>query len=162
MTTGRSSLWTFRRTKRSCWTASEARRWRFRRPSSRANAREVGLYVLRSPDGAERTRISLYPQDNRRFDTSSLQIDGAEASLRGDVFARTPETGPIRMAQDEPLRLRIFVDRSIVEVFANDRQCLTLRVYPQREDSSGVSVFARGNSARLASFDIWQMRSIWD
>ena len=24
-------------------------------------AREVGLYVLRSPDGAERTRISLYP-----------------------------------------------------------------------------------------------------
>ena len=46
------------------------------------NAREVGLYVLRSPDGAERTRISLYPQDNRRFEMSSLQIDGAEASLR--------------------------------------------------------------------------------
>ena len=126
------------------------------------NTREVGLYVLRSPDGAERTRISLYPQDNRRFDTGSLQIDGAEASLRPDVFARTPETGPIRMARDEPLNLRIFVDRSIVEVFANDRQCLTLRVYPQREDSAGVSVFARGSDARLASFDIWQMRSIWD
>ncbi len=126
------------------------------------DAREVGLYVLRSPDGAERTRISLYPQDNRRFDTSSLQIDGAEASLNADVFARTPETGPIRMAQDEPLRLRIFVDRSIVEVFANDRQCLTLRVYPQRDDSAGVSVFARGSDARLASLDVWQMRSIWD
>ena len=66
------------------------------------------------------------------------------------------------MAQDEPLHLRVFVDRSIVEVFANDRQCLTLRVYPQREDSGGVSVFARGSGARLASFDIWQMRSIWD
>ena len=126
------------------------------------DAHEVGLYVLRSPDGAERTRISLYPQDNRRFDTSSLQIDGAEASLRSDVFARTPETGPIMMAQDEPLRLRIFVDRSIVEVFANDRQCLTLRVYPQRDDSAGVSVFARGSDARLASLDAWQMRSIWD
>lgn len=126
------------------------------------NAREVGLYVLRSSDGAERTRISLYPQDNRRFDTGSLQIDGAEASLSPDVFARTPEQGPIKMAQDEPLRLRIFIDRSIVEVFANDRQCLTLRVYPQREDSAGVSVFARGSSARLASFDIWRMRSIWE
>ena len=34
------------------------------------DAREVGLYVLRSPDGAERTRVSLYPQDNRRFDMS--------------------------------------------------------------------------------------------
>ena len=126
------------------------------------DAREVGLYVLRSPDGAERTRISLYPQDNRRFDTSSLQIDISEGSQSADVFARTPEIGPIKLAQDEPLRLRVFVDRSIVEVFANDRQCLTLRVYPQREDSSGVSVFARGGDARLASFDIWQMRSVWD
>ena len=78
------------------------------------------------------------------------------------MFARTPEIGPLRLAQDEPLRLRIFVDHSIVEVFANDRQCLTLRTYPEREDSSGVSVFARGSDARLASFDIWQMRSIWD
>ena len=126
------------------------------------DAREVGLYVLRSPDGAERTRVSLYPQDNRRFDMSSLQIDGSEASLNPDVFARTPETGPIRMGQGEPLRLRVFVDRSIVEVFANDRQCLTLRVYPQRDDSAGVSVFARGSGARVASLDVWRMRSIWE
>ena len=66
------------------------------------------------------------------------------------------------MAQDEPLRLRVFVDRSIVEVFANDRQCLTLRVYPQRDDSAGVSVFARGSGARLASLDVWRMGSIWE
>ncbi len=125
------------------------------------NAREVGLYVLRSPDGAERTRISLYPQDHRRFGISSLQIDISEASISPEVFARTPETGQIRMAQNEPLRLRVFIDRSIVEVFANDRQCLTLRTYPQREDSTGVSVFARGSGARLTSLDAWQMSSIW-
>lgn len=124
-------------------------------------AREVGLYVLRSPDGAERTRVSFYPQDNRRFDTGSLQIDISEASTGADVFARTPETGPLRLSPDEPLRLRIFVDRSIVEVFANDRQCLTLRAYPRRDDSAGVSLFARGGDARLASMDIWQMRSVW-
>lgn len=124
-------------------------------------AREVGLYVLRSPDGAERTRVSFYPQDNRRFDTGSLQIDISEASLGADVFARTPETGPLRLSPGEPLRLRIFVDRSIVEVFANDRQCLTLRAYPRRDDSAGVSLFARGGDARLASMDVWQMRSVW-
>ena len=126
------------------------------------DAREVGMYVLRSPDGKERTRVSLYPQDHRRFDTSSLQIDISEGSQSADVFARTPETGPIKLAQDEPLRLRVFVDRSIVEVFANDKQCLTLRTYPQRNDSSGVSLFARGSGARLAAFDIWQMASIWE
>ncbi len=125
------------------------------------DAREVGLNVLRSPDDAERTRISLFQRDHRRFGISSLQIDVSEASLSGDVFARTPEIGPITLADGEPLRLRVFVDRSIVEVFANDLQCLTVRVYPERDDSTGVSVFARGAPARLASLQAWQMRSTW-
>ena len=124
-------------------------------------AREVGLNVLRSRDATEQTRISLYRQGRRAFGISELQIDVSEASLGRDIFARAPEIGPLRLAPDEPLRLRVFIDRSIVEVFANDRQCLTLRTYPRRIDSRGVSVFARGNSARLASFDIWQMRSVW-
>ncbi len=124
-------------------------------------AREVGLYVLRSPDGRERTRISFYRQAYRRTDESALQIDVSESSLRGDVYARTPETGPLRLAEGEPLQLRVFVDRSIVEVYANGRQCLTIRAYPQREDSNGVSLFARGGEARLNSLDAWQMTSIW-
>ena len=124
-------------------------------------AREVGFYVLRSPDGSERTRVSLYPNDHRRFDTSSLQIDVSESSTRGDVWTRSAEIGPLALGQDEPLELRVFIDRSVIEVFANDRQCLTIRVYPGREDSRGVSLFARGGNARLLSLDCWQMRSIW-
>ena len=125
------------------------------------SAREVGLYVLRSPDGAERTRVSLYPNDHRRFGTSSLQIDVSESSLAPGVWPRSPEIGPLELPSGEPLELRIFIDRSVIEVFANDRQCLTLRVYPQREDSRGVSLFARGADARLLSLDCWQMRSVW-
>ena len=110
------------------------------------------LPVLRSPDGSERTRVSLYPNDHRRFETSSLQIDVSESSTRGDVWARSSEIGPLALAQDEPLELRVFIDRSVIEVFANDRQCLTVRVYPgRREDSRGVSLFARGGNARLVS-----------
>ena len=124
-------------------------------------AREVGLCVLRSPDGAERTRISLFQREGQRPGTSALQIDVSEASLRTDVFARPPETGPFALDAGELLRLRIFVDRSIVEVFANERQCLTLRAYPEREDSSGVCVFARGGAAKLVSLDMWHMHSVW-
>ena len=57
--------------------------------------------------------------------------------------------------------MRVFIDRSVIEVFANDRQCLTVRVYPEREDSRGVSLFARGGGAKLASLECWRMRSIW-
>ena len=86
-----------------------------------------------------------------------MQIDVSQSSLRGDVFARSPETGPIHLPDGDPLRLRVFVDRSIVEVFANERQCLTVRVYPEREDSVGVSAFARGGVARLASMAAWEI-----
>jgi len=125
------------------------------------SAREVGLYVFQSPDGSEQTRISFYHNTGLYSPLSALQIDVSESSLRSDVFARTPEIAPFTLKDGEPLELHIFIDRSIVEVFANKRQCLTVRVYPQRKDSNGVSVFARGDSAKLVSFDAWQMHAIW-
>ena len=44
----------------------------------------------------------------------------------------------------ENLQLRIFVDRSIAEVFANDRLCIAASVYSCRDDSIGVSLRTRG------------------
>ena len=76
------------------------------------SAREAGLCVLRSPDGAEQTRISFFQKTDRRRGNSSLQIDVTTTSLRSDVWARTPETGPLKLEEGESLRLRIFVDRS--------------------------------------------------
>ena len=122
-------------------------------------AREVGFYVLRSPDGAERTRVSLYPNDHRRFGVSSLQIDVSESSVGAAALARSAEIGPLKLARGEALELRIFIDRSVVEVFANDRQCLTVRAYPALDASEGVSAFARGGDARLLSLDCWEMGS---
>jgi beta-fructofuranosidase len=46
-------------------------------------------------------------------------------------------------------------------VFANERQCLTLRVYPDRDDSVGVSLFTRGGSAKFSGVESWQMESVW-
>ena len=124
------------------------------------SAREVGLHVLRSPDGEEQTTISLY-RDTRGPGRHSLGIDVSRASTRGNVEARPPEIGPLNLPEGEPLRLRVFIDRSVVEVFANDRQCLTIRAFPRRADSTGVAAFARGGEATLASCQAWQMRSIW-
>jgi beta-fructofuranosidase len=48
-----------------------------------------------------------------------------------------------------------------VEVFANGKQYLAMRVYPGREDSVGVSFRAQGQDAVLSSLDAWQMKAIW-
>ena len=64
----------------------------------------------------------------------------------------TPKTNPDVTAQEAPfelktgehLRLRIFIDRSIMEVFVNDRQCLTQRIFSGRTDSVVVELFSTG------------------
>ncbi len=68
---------------------------------------------------------------------------------------------PFTLPDGEPLKLRIFIDKSVVEVFANGRQCLALRVYPERKDSVGVSIRAQGSDAVLRRLDAWQMKSIY-
>ena len=125
------------------------------------NAHEMGLRVLRSPDGQESTRISFFPQGHPRFGTALLQIDGTASSTRTDLIPRPPETGPLDLKVGQPVELRIFVDRSIVEVFANERHCLTLRAYPDRADSIGVSLFSRGGTTNFTGIKSWQMDSIW-
>jgi beta-fructofuranosidase len=130
-------------------------------------ANEVCLTVLRCPGKEEYTEIRFRRKghvtagaDGRKVTRDAILIDPSHASLHRDVQRRPPEVAPFELANDEPLKLRIFVDRSIVEVFAGGRQCLALRVYPQRRDSLGVSISARNGDASLRRLDCWQMKSI--
>jgi beta-fructofuranosidase len=130
-------------------------------------AREVCLYVLRSTGKEEYTAISFYrqslmtiTQNGRNYKQDAIVIDPSRSSLRSDVSARPPEVAPFELADSESLRLRIFIDKSVVEVFVNGRQCAALRVYPERKDSVGVSIRAQGNDAVLRSLDAWQMEEI--
>jgi sucrose-6-phosphate hydrolase SacC (GH32 family) len=134
------------------------------------DAKEFGVKVRCSPDGAEQTAVVWAPQ------AKSLKIELAKSTLDPQVryqacsgrFAEAkgiPESQryvkeqvvPFELRPGEPLRLRIFLDRSVLEVFANGRQCITQRIYPSRPDSLGVALFARGGSAKVKSLDAWDM-----
>ncbi len=123
----------------------------------------VELNVFRSPDKAEFTRIAFFrDRGYRRRGESLITIDSSYSSVLPDVLSRAPETAPVALDQDEPLRLRVFLDRSVVEVFVNGKQCVAMRVYPGREDSVGVSLRAQGRDAVLKSLDAWQMENIYE
>ena len=149
------------------------------------HASMVAVDVLRSARSEERTRIGFFskrgyryrepmaddPHSHRVMSTmlsnpvrheSVISIDTSLSSTLPDALARPPESAPVFIEPGEPLHLRIFVDRSVVEVFVNDRQCLALRVYPGRADSTGVALLARGQEAELLSLDCWQMRSVYE
>jgi beta-fructofuranosidase len=115
-------------------------------------AERVGLSLLRSSDDAEQTLV-VYDRANRR-----LLLDRTRASLSPDV-RRDVCAAPLPLEPGAALELRIFVDRSIVEVCAGDIW-LTARVYPTRPDSLGVRLFAEGGRAR-ATLDHWELEQIW-
>ncbi|HUT28673.1 MAG TPA: GH32 C-terminal domain-containing protein, partial [Sedimentisphaerales bacterium] len=64
---------------------------------------------------------------------------------------------PFELKQGEPLRFRVFLDKPMLEVFANDRQCLTQQVFPKRKDSLLIKVFAKGGPATVRRVDAWDM-----
>ena len=128
----------------------------------------VELNILRSPQKEEFTRIAFFRErgmrnlnSDRNVRDSLLTIDSSYSSIAPDVRSRAPETGTLSILGDETLKLRVFVDKSVVEVFANGRQCVAMRVYPDREDSVGVSLRSQGQDSELKSLDAWQMKNIY-
>jgi beta-fructofuranosidase len=113
----------------------------------------AGLTVRRSPGGEEFTSITF----NRT--KAQLLVEREHSSLSPDVD-RGPQGGSFTLAENETLKLHILLDASVIEIFANDRACLTSRVYPSRPDSLGIGPLATGGAARLKSLDVWEMRPI--
>jgi beta-fructofuranosidase len=117
-------------------------------------AAQAGLRVRCAPDGAEETRIYYDAPTGRLVCNTSRSSQ--DPTVERQVFA-----GPLDLRPGEPLRLRVFLDHSVIEVFANDRACLTARIYPTRPDSLGVGLFAHGGAAQLRIGHAWQMAHIW-
>lgn len=109
---------------------------------------ELGLFE--SPARNERTVV--------RYDGDELAVDRSTSALDG-----VPDTEMQRMPVDgDSLSLRAFVDGSVVELFANERCCLTSRVYPTRADADGVSLSARGGPVRITGLDAWELDAAFE
>jgi sucrose-6-phosphate hydrolase SacC (GH32 family) len=115
----------------------------------------VGVKVLRSPEGEEETLVYYDTNANTiNLDKrhSSLDVTGSETYLLTRNF---------NIPSGETLRLHIFVDHSVIEIFVNNRAVITSRVYPTLSSSRGVQLYTTGGSAHINSLDIWKLRSIW-
>jgi len=57
------------------------------------------------------------------------------------------------------IKLHIFLDRSSVEIFANDGERVMTEQIFASTGSDGIELYAKGGSARLQSLDLWEMQS---
>jgi beta-fructofuranosidase len=97
------------------------------------------LQVRRSDDGNRSTGI--------RFNGTELAIGDAKIP-----FHLQPK--------EKTLKLDIFLDRSLLELFANDRACYT-GVLSSGKLDAGVALAASDGAVRVRSFHAWKMKPIW-
>jgi len=122
------------------------------RPQS---ATKLGLKVLVGANGDE----TVVGYDTA---TGCLYIDRtksgvAAGSLNG--FSGV-HLAPLTL-RDGTLSLRILIDHSIVEVFAEDGERDDGSRLSSPGESNGMNVFAEGGTALLEQITVHQMRSIW-
>ena len=55
------------------------------------------------------------------------------------------EAAPFALKENESLQMRLFVDRSVLEVFANDRQAISRRVYFTNPDDLQIQFIGEGD-----------------
>ncbi|MFC2090420.1 GH32 C-terminal domain-containing protein [Bacteroidota bacterium] len=68
---------------------------------------------------------------------------------------------PFKLAEDEDLTLRIFIDKNLVEVFANDRQAAAYANKEIRQEP-GISFFTNDRSLVIKEVTTWKMRSAYN
>lgn len=60
----------------------------------------------------------------------------------GGASRSVVERLPLEIKSGESLKPRVFVDQSVAEVYAKERQAVCRRVYLTRADNMGVQLFA--------------------
>jgi beta-fructofuranosidase len=117
------------------------------------DAVQAGLKLRVAANRSEQTLV--YYDRTQRL----ICVDRSQSSTDKSAD-RAMQSGPFLLGRAEPLRLHIFLDGSVIEIFANDRFCLSARVYPAGARSKGIALYATGGTASMASFEAWEMRPI--
>lgn len=113
-------------------------------PGAAAGRRGVSVRV--APGQAEHTDLYVDTAHQR------LEIDRSRTSLKQ---AYGVQGGAFDLGA-EHLRLRLFLDRSMVEAYVNERKSLTSRAYPARPDADGLALLAAPGD-RIVSLKVWAM-----
>ncbi|XP_024996628.1 acid beta-fructofuranosidase 2, vacuolar-like [Cynara cardunculus var. scolymus] len=120
-----------------------------------------GLLVLANKNLTEHTPAYFYIAKGIRGDLDILFcIDQSRSSIATDVD-KSIYGSTVPVLEDEKLSMRILVDHSIVEGYAQGgRTCITSRIYPTEAINDDAQVFLFNNATDInvtASLKIWQM-----
>ena len=103
-------------------------------------AREFGLRILANKHGKNGFKITSGK------DRNTITLDYVEP--------------PFKLKQDEDLTLRIFIDKGMIEVFANDRQA-AVAWHDYEPENQHIAFYANGGDIKVKKITGWEMQSIY-
>ncbi len=103
-------------------------------------AEEFGLRILTDKEGTGGFNIA-YGKDHNR-----IKLDYVEP--------------PFTLKPGEELTLRIFIDKGMIEVFANDRQA-AVAWHDYEPESQHVALYTNGGDIKVKKISGWKMKSIY-
>jgi beta-fructofuranosidase len=103
-------------------------------------ARQVGVQIYCDKAGAGGFPITVEP--------------ASKTLAMGDMKI------PFELKAGEDITLRVFLDRYMIEVFANDRQAAVAR-HTYAPDNLAIGIFSKGADAVIKEVKAWNMKTIY-
>lgn len=114
-----------------------------------SGCKEFGIKLLQGGKWDE-TGVSYLPAEQLIKGWTENKGEGCKAkSVSGTLNA------------DGTLTLEIYVDRSLVEAFFNDSKAISIRAYPEEQDSKAITLYSDG-SVTILDLYVASMSSIFD
>lgn len=114
---------------------------------SEFDADKVGVKIK----GSEEEELSL----NYNKDISELILECSKCGKNKDGARKAI------LNKQEEFSLRIFIDRSSVEVFVNNGEAtMTSRIYPKNKFDE-LEIYSNGNGAKIKCIEVWKLRDVW-
>ena len=116
-------------------------------------ATSFGILLQHTPDQTTRIGVDV--------ENSSLFVDRTQSGDDSfhEAFAAV-HTAPV-LIEDGKVILRLWVDRSSVEVFAQDGlAAITDRIFPE-QGAPAVSLWAEGGAVEVESLSVWPLQPVW-
>lgn len=106
------------------------------------NAERYGFTLNKNRDNLE------YSQIYYDVKTNEIVIDQRKSSLKKDIPLQVrKDTYPLESGI--PVDFHVFIDGSVIEVFINEKEAFTTRIFPLKEDSNEVEIFTYGGDIRV-------------
>jgi beta-fructofuranosidase len=103
-------------------------------------ATEFGLRILANAKGENGFKIAS------GADRDTITLDYVEP--------------PFKLKEGEDLTLRIFIDKGMIEVFANDRQA-AVAWHEYEPENQHIALYANGGEVKVKKVTHWSMKSIY-